>query len=299
MIAHINLLNSKQLNLPDLKFDRKTETTFNRAFLCAARTLERQMLQIQSVLQSNRDRADEQFYVAICGLFAKMCRHYSSYVWLEIEHDIIGSKLLLEQFYAAAITLTYLLEKDVEQSLFWEYVAASILQARSLMLEVKTQLQQPSNHKDMLHLYAQLQKFLTDHKSLTYLPTVNDLTYSWGASSENTTAKRASLLGLQALNSPARQLMLKVTPGSWLELQLLRSSNSATNCEISQAQTRTDFTSLRDASHLCLHATHSVLEVFINQYINPREYRLQQQHMTALYTWFYNAHQAYQTQDCN
>jgi hypothetical protein len=298
MAVHVSLLNSRQLKLPALNFTEKTEAAFNRAFLCAARTLEQHMIQIQSVLQADRDRSNEQFYSAICGLFAKMCRNYFSYVWLEIEHDVIGSQLLMEQFYAAAITLTYLLEKDVDRSLFWEYVAASILQAHSLMLEVKAQLQQPPTHKDTLNLYAQLQRFLADHKSLTYLPVVDDLTYSWGASSADTTAKRASLLGLQALNSPARQLMLKVTPASWLELQL-QSPTNAKSCEISPTHTRTNFTSLRDASHLCLHATHSILEVFVNQYINPRECRLQQQHMNALYSWFHSAHQAYQRQDCN
>ena len=177
-------------------------------------------------------------------------------------------------------------------------MAASILQAHSLILEVKMQLQQPPTHKDTLKLYAQLQRFLADHKSLAYLPAVDELTYSWGSSSANTTEKRASLLGLQALSNPARQLMLKVTPASWLELQLSQSLNAKSR-EISPTQTRTDFTSLRDASHLCLHATHSLLEVFVNQYINPHECRLQQQHMNALYSWFYTAHQAYQSQDCN
>jgi len=51
-------------------------------------------------------------------------------------------------------------------------------------------------------------------------------------------------------------------PASWLDLQLSY-LNSLTKAR-TQAQTSINFTNLRDAAHLCLHATQTFIEEVVN-----------------------------------
>lgn len=223
-----------------------------------------------------------------------MCRHYYSYVCLEIHQDQIGSQLLIEHLGEAAITLTYLLE-EVDHSLFSEYIAASVHQASYLLIDVEEQLQKFPHHPDLLRLREQLETLITkqqEHADLGPL-TADSPPYLWGPQEADTTAKRAAVIGLNFLTNPARPLALRVMPASWLELQLSY-LNSFT---LSRATSKPgiNFTCLRDAAHLCLHATRTFLEeVAKHQDVNSRDIKRQQQLLNLLYEWFYNAHHVYQ-----
>jgi len=52
-------------------------------------------------------------------------------------------------------------------------------------------------------------------------------------------------------------------PASWLDLQLSY-LNSFDKSSRTQAQTSINFTNLRDAAHLCLHATQTFIEEVVN-----------------------------------
>jgi len=100
------------------------------------------------------------------------------------------------------------------------------------------------------------------------------------------------MIGLNFLTNPARQITLRVMPASWLELQLSY-FNSFTKSR-TKAKLGTNFTALRDAAHLCLHATRIFLEEVVHhQDVSRRETKWQQS-LNELYEWFYNAHQVYQ-----
>lgn len=77
---------------------------------------------------------------------------------------------------------------------------------------------------------------------------------------------------------------------SWLEPQL-HDWHSLTYSSRTLAPSGISFTSLRDASYLCLHATQTFLEEVINsQDVQTAEIELHQQLLNVLYEWFYNVH---------
>jgi len=81
-------------------------------------------------------------------------------------------------------------------------------------------------------------------------------------------------------------------PASWLDLQLsyLNSFDKS-----SRTQAQTQFTNLRDAAHLCLHATQTFIEEVVNhQDVKAADIEHQQQLLNVLYEWFHNAHNVYQ-----
>jgi len=115
-----------------------------------------------------------------------------------------------------------------------------------------------------------------------------------GTSGSDTTAKRGAVMGLNFLTNPARQLALRVMPASWLDLQLSY-LNSFDKSSRTQAQTSINFTNLRDAAHLCLHATQTFIEEVVNhQDVKAADIEHQQQLLNVLYEWFHNAHNVYQ-----
>lgn len=111
--------------LPNINLTESSDQAFGEAFLRAAHILYQQLEQIKLALGVNKDSKRRPFDLAILGLFSKMCRHYYSYVLLEIHHDQIGSQLLLEQLCEAAVTLTYLLEEVDKSFLESMYVLQS------------------------------------------------------------------------------------------------------------------------------------------------------------------------------
>jgi len=282
----------KQVGLPDIDLIEGSEQAFSDAFLRAAQTMHHQLESLKSLVVADKDFTNEPFNCVVLGLFSKMCKHYYSYVLLAIHGDWVGSQLLIEHLTEAAITLTYLLEEGDEQ-FFSEYTAASVYQARYLVSEVEEQLQQFDKHADLLLLREQLKTaILKQEQTVEQSLTSPSKAYLWGPQAADTTVKRGSIMGLNFLFNPARSLALKVIPASWLDIQL--------NYLMSFAKSRTkeqptDFTCLRDAAHLCLHATQALLEEVADyQGVNSSEIKYQQQILNTLYEWFHDAHRAYQ-----
>jgi len=287
-------LRQNQVSLPNIDLIESSEQAFNDAFLRAAQILYQQLEQIQSAIGVTQDFTKEPFNLAILGLFSKMCSNYYSYVLLEIQHDWIGSQFLSENLCEAAITLTYLLE-EVDRALFYEYISASVHQSRYLLSNIEEKLHKFPNHPDLLILKEQLETFITKYQGhAAECPlTATDEAYLWGPQEADTTAKRGAMIGLNFLTNPARQITLRVMPASWLELQLSYFNSFAKSR--TKAKPGTNFTALRDAAHLCLHATRTFLEEVVNyQDVSRREIKLWQQRLNELYEWFYNAHHVYQ-----
>lgn len=284
-------LNQAQLRLPNIDCITGSEQAFGKAFLKSSHILHQHLEQIKLTLGGVKDFTKEPSNLTILGLFSKMSRHYYSYVFLETHHDPIGSQLLIEQLCEAAITLIYLLEEG-DKSLFCEYISASVHQARSLLIELAEQSQQLPHHPDSLKLKAQLEAFISKHQAqATECWHTDAASYGWGSQSANTTAKRAKLIGLNFL--PARHIALRVMPASLLELHLNDWHSLTDSSEI--APPEINFTALRDAAHLCLHATQIFLEEVVNyQDVQATEIECQQQLLNTLYEWFHNAHAVYQ-----
>jgi hypothetical protein len=297
MVANLPL-SQHQLWLPNIDLIESSEQAFGNAFLKAAQILCQHLEQIKLSIGFTEDFTKEPFNLALLDLFSKMCRNYYSYVLLEIHHDRIGSQFLIEHLCEAAITLTYLVEK-VDESLFFEYISASVHQADRLLIDVEEQLRKFPNHSDLLSLRDKLETFITQQQEhgIERPLTACSEAYLWGPEEANTTAKRGGALGLNFLTNPARQIALKVIPASWLELQL-NYSNSFAESSRAKAKAGINFTDLRDAAHLCLHATQTFLEEVVNhQNVNFAGIELQQL-LNVLYEWFHNAHHVYQLRCC-
>jgi len=308
-------LSQSQLYLPKVHSIESSEKAFGEAFLIAAQILIQHLEQIQAVIGVLKDFTSEPFNSDILGLFSKMCCHYYSYVLLEINHDRIGSQFLIEHFCDTAITLAYLLEVG-DEGLFANYISTSVYQAQNLLIAVEDQLHKFPNHPDLLSLKVQLEAVIAkqqEHIAQRPLITDSSKAFLWGPQEANTTAKRGAAVGLNFLTNPARQIALKVMPASWLELQLSylnsfakssrtqRSAGATSGVALPQAQTKPgiNFTDLRDASHLCLHATQIFLEEVVNyQGFNLLDLERQQQMLNALFEWFYDAHNVYQRRCC-
>jgi hypothetical protein len=281
--------------LPLIDLLDKTELAFSHAFLQAAHTLHSYLQEIQSVaLVIGSDT--EPYTVAIISLFAKLIRSYYSYVLLEIHRDRIGSQFLIEELCATAVTLTYLLE-TADREIFADYVAASVRQARTLLQEVETQLLQVPNKLELLVLRDRLEAFIAEQKQPKQPTSQHQLANLaadiWGMETANTTAKRAALLGLDFLNNPARQIAQKIAPASWLDVKLNHGNYATNGLQISNSQ-KIDFQQLRDASHLCLHATRTLLlEVAQSLDADRAEIQQRQQDLNRFFEWFYQAYQAY------
>lgn len=285
----------EQLGLPNIELIESSEQAFGDAFLRASQILYRHFEQLKSSIGVNKDFQREPFNLAILGLFSKMSRHYYSYVLLEIHQDWIGSQFLIEHLSEAAITLTYLLE-EVDKSIFSKYIPASVQQARYLLLDIEEQLQKFPNHPDLMILKDKLETFIAEQQEYTgdrSLTTVLE-THLWGPQEADAIANRGAIVGLNFLTNPARRISLKVKPASWLDLQLSYLNFFAKGSR-PKLQSGINFTYLRDASHLCLHATQAFLEeVLTYQDINFFDIEVEQQILNMLYEWFHKAHKVYQ-----
>jgi len=293
------LFNQEQLGLPNIGSIERSEQAFADAFLSAAKILCKHLTQITSAIEVIEDFTREPFNLAILGLFSKMRCNYYSYVLLEIHHDQLGSQFLIEHLCEAAITLTYLLE-EVDKSLFSEYISASKCQAHYLLNDLKEQLQNFPTHSELLILREKLNTFITKQPEHTteFSLTANPEVCLWKPQDAETTAKRGAVVGLNFLTNPARQIALRVVPASWLDLQLNYVSSFAKTSFI-KGQSEINFRYLRDAAHICLHATQTFLEeVDKHQNIKLHNIEHQQQILNVLYEWFYNAHQCYQLPCC-
>ncbi|WP_250122676.1 hypothetical protein [Chroococcidiopsis sp. CCMEE 29] len=293
------LFNQGQLGLPNIGSIERSEQAFADAFLSAAKILCKHLTQITSAIEVIEDFTSEPFNLAILGLFSKMRCNYYSYVLLEIHHDQLGSQFLIEHLCEAAITLTYLVE-EADRSIFSEYISASECQAHSLLNDVKEQLQKFPTHSELLILREKLNTFITKQQNHTteFSLGPNPEVCLWEPQGAETTAKRGAIVGLNFLTNPARQIALRAVPASWLDLQLNYVSSFA-KISFIKGQSEINFRYLRDAAHICLHATQSFLEE-VDQHQNIKLHNIehQQQILNMLYEWFYNAHQCYQLPCC-
>lgn len=286
-------LSQDQLWLPNIDLIENSEQSFADAFFRAAQILYQQLEQIKLAIKNTEEFTKEPFNLASLSLFCKMSRHYYSYVLLEIHHDQIGSQFLTEHLCEAAITLTYLLE-EVDKSHFSEYISASVNQASYLLVDVENQLHNFPNDTDLLSLTDKLKTFISKQQddAAENLLSIDSEAHLWGPQEADTTAKRAADMGFNFMTNPARQIALRVMPASWLELQLSYLNSFANSSRI-QEQPGVNFTSLRNAAHLCLHTTQTLIEEVVNgQHIKSLNVERQQQSLNALYEWFYNAHKA-------
>lgn len=283
-------LNQNRLSLPDIDLLESSEKAFADAFLKAAQISCRQLEQIKSTITVIEDFRKEPFNLAILGLFSKTCSHYYSYVLLEIHQDYVGSQLLLEHLCEAAVALTYLVE-EVDKSVFSDCISASVTQAHYLLIDTEEQLQKFPNHSDLLLLKNALKSFILEQEPANVQ---SFTTCYWGSQKADTTAKRGAVIGLNFLCNPARQIALKTVPASWLDIQL-NYSNFLSGSSSLKDNPGINFTYLRDATHLCLHAAQAFLEE-VSKYRNVEhlDSKRHQQTLNVLYEWFYSAHRAYQ-----
>ena len=288
--------NQSQLELPNIYSIENSEQAFSDAFLKAAQILVQHLKQILADIGSIADFTKEPFTLDMLSLFSKMSCHYYSYVLLEIHRDRLGSQFLIEYLRETAITLAYLLEEG-DKYLYSDYVDASVRQARYLLVAVEEQLGRYPDHSDLLSLKAQMETVISNQKEhVIQSPLTADDAKAgrWGPEDINTTAKRGTVVKLDFLANPARQIALRVMPASWLELQL--GGFSSVNGSWSQARPGINFTDLRNAAHLCLHVAQILLVEVVNyQDINLPDMESQQKSLNALYEWFHNAHK-YQQQ---
>lgn len=281
--------NQTQFSLPNVGLLESSEQAFVDAFFRSAQILHQYLEQIKSAVQLTQGFTAQPFNLAILELFSKMCSHYYSYVLLELHHqDRTGSNFLIEQLLESAITLTYLIE-EADNLFFSTYVADSLAEANHLLVEVKAALKQSPNYSDLLVLKEKLETFVSTHQEY-----VSKVAYPATTKSKENRAeimnKRAHQLGFNFMINPARPIALRVSPASWLDLQLNHLPVSLNNVEV---QTSINFMQLRDASHLCLHTTRAFLDEIESYHINTINLDLQQR-LNMLYEWFYNAHRAYQ-----
>lgn len=281
----------EEIGLPDVDLIDSSEQAFGSAFLRAAQVLDQELERIKSAVSAVKDFTREPFNLAILGLFAKMRKHYYSHALLEIHRDTTGSQLLVEYLSEAAVTLVFLVEED--SYFFSDYVVASAHQAHRLLIEVEEELQQ-AHHPDLVLLKDKLETCIKQQQGIEQSLTTRTEPYLWGPQVANTTAKRGAIVGLNLLYDPARQIALKAMPASWLDIQLnyIKSFNKSHTKDKSNI----NFTCLRDAAYLCLHATQVFLEE-VNGHLNANssEMKHQQHLLNALYEWFHNAHAVYQT----
>jgi len=288
-----------QLCLPNINLIELSKQSFGNAFLKAAQILCQQLEQIELIIGTTNGFTKKLFNLVILGLFSKMYRIYYSYILLKIHQDEIGSQFLLEHLVETAVTLTYLLE-EVGEYVISEYIFASFHQAQSLLIEVKKQLQKFPNHPDLLILKDELETFIAQQQEHDAEPelSADSEAYLWGPQEADTTFKRGAVIGLNFLTNPARQIALRIMPASWLDLQL-NYLNSFTTSSRTKVNPDTNFTCMRDATHLCLHATQSFLEEAIeHQNIDYPDIKHQQEILNLLYEWFHNAHYVYQLHWC-
>lgn len=280
-----------QLGLPSIDSIENSEQAFGSAFLSAGQILYKHLLQIKSDCELTPEFSQDPFNLAVLGLFAKMCRSYYSYILLEVHKDRTGSEIFIEHLCETTVTLTYLLE-EVDKSIFAKYVQASIHQAGYLLIKVKEQLLQTPTHPDLLKLQDKLENFISKQEQAESFELIPDLgSYLWGSPTD-TAAKRETVVGLNFLSNPARRIATKIIPASYLDIQL-------NYLNFKEQSSQINFTYLRDAAHLCLHATQAFLEEVVNDFptqLTDTEER--QQIFNALYEWFYNAHIYYQMHIC-
>lgn len=280
----------EKITLPQIHTLDKTELNFSRAFFQTAQTLYSYLQDIQLLSASIFNISTEPYTIAIVSLFSKMIQSYYSYILLEIHRERVGSQVLIEHLYSAAIALVYLLENS-EREIFEKYVSESIYQANILVERIETQLQSVSPNLELALLCEWLKTFMSKSELLATNCQLPNLTADlWHLETFDMTNQRAASMGLDFLSNPARQMVHKITPGSWLDVRInyfnaIRSRQSELK--------KIDFQQLRDASHLCLHATKVFLEEVDCCADNKAEVQRKQQSLSRFFEWFYQAHQVY------
>lgn len=287
--------NSKEkIVLPFIHQLEKTELAFGHAFFQTARTLYTYLQEIQFFSASISNTNSEPYTIAIVSLFSKMIQSYYSYVLLEMHRERASSQVLIEHLYSAAIQLVYLLENS-EKRIFDKYVFDSICQAHTLLQKIETHLQSVSNNLELALLCEWLKTFVSQSQLLVNnCQLANFLALDLcDIETINITAKRAEAMGLNFLSNPARQIAQRITPASWLDVRL-NYFNAIRSQEIEPQ--KIDFQQLRDASHLCLHATEVFLEEIQIIADKRAEILQKQQDLSKFFEWFYQAYQVYSCQ---
>ncbi len=108
-------------------------------------------------------------------------------------------------------------------------------------------------------------------------------------------SRNSSPANLRCNGSPLApfKIALKIVPASWLECQLSSSNLSRVS---NQANSKINFTELRDAAHLCLHITQILIEQVVDEQVVNLPEMKDQQLFNTLFEWFHDAHNAYQRQ---
>jgi len=275
--------------LPDISLLEQAQLSFSDSFLSASSVLVQTLQNIERAAAANEEISRDPLNQVALRLFSKLRCHFYSLVLLEINPDPLGSQFLTEQLWQTAITLTYLLEEADESDLL-DYIAASVVQARQLLADVDAQLQEFPEHSGLLalrnKLVSRLAKAPADSASVD-VPSSG----RWGPPEANTTAKRAAILGLGLLSDPAREMILRVQPASWLDLHLNCIAPPANGSASAPASPNLKL--IRNCAHLCLHTTRAFLEtVGSDGELTLNSERLNRD-LDTLFEWFHYAYKAY------
>lgn len=287
-------LTRNEVSLPDISSIETSRQAFGDSFLKAGYILSQYLEQIELAVTDDEDFTSDPFNLIALGLFSKLRYHYYSSVLLEVHKDPLGSQFLIEQLTETAITLTYLLE-EVDEDVFSTYVAASVHQAHHLLADVEGKLQVYSGHPGLLELRDKLESCIAQLRKYSASPTTtSSKVYSWGVPEADTTAKRGAIAGLGFLTDPSRSVVLSTVPASSLDLQVNYLSSAAGSFQ-RKAKPSTNFTSLRDTAHLCLHTTRAFLEEVINNCQDEKICYIEGliKGLEVLFQWFYQAHNTY------
>jgi len=276
-------------SLPDLSLLEQARLNFSDSFLRASSILVQRLQDIERVVAANEEVSRDPLGQVVLSLFSKLRCHFYSLVLLEIHPDPLGSQFLTEQLWQTAITLTYLLEEADERHL-QDYIAASVAQARQLLADVETQRQEFPDDSGLLALKNKLMS------RLAQTPAHSDSVDSsgseqWGPPEANTTAKRAAILGLSLLSDPARAMILRVQPASWLDLQL-NPIVPAANDSVA-APSIPNLKLIRNCAHLCLHTTRAFLETVGSDGELTLNSECLNRDLDTLFEWFHYAYKAY------
>lgn len=262
-------------SLPNLEPIEPSEIAFRKAFLESAHIVYQSFEQLKMLLSSEGGFMNELLHKIAMGLFRKLQRHYYSYVLLETENDFLGSQFLLEQTYQSAITLVYLLE-ETDETLLSGYVHQANDQVDHLLKKVEQQRQSFPDHRGLSALQEKLEAIRAQTNTSIAVP----------PSEHSITVK-----GLDFLEDPTRLLFLDVVPATWLDIQLNYLEPKSIHAG---SPGNTNFTQLRDAGHLCLHAAQCLLEEIVrcNPPLEAKAKSLTEQ-FSEIFIWLHEAHNAY------
>jgi len=251
--------------LPEPKSLGPSIEQFEQAILLGAGALADQLRLLHERLKSHECFMQTLTYDLALGLLNNFQIHYYSYTLLSVHRDSLGSDFALEQMRRSALLMVYLLEAE-NDSVGRQYVETSLARAQVLLKTITEALKNGPEHPGLIRLKLQVERLIAENP------------ISSGSCPLEVPVKVG---GLDFLNDPVRPLLLDLEPASWLALNL-------------QPQDGINFTELRDAAHLCLHASRILLEQAEDfEAITTQEADLINQNFNTLYLWFHQVHQAY------